>query len=105
MARKPPGQLGFNFEDEPEKPPVTLSYHAEAFPAEPPAPAARDFPPWHPVYVQWFNGLSLYGRTMEQIRLDKVTLRSEDAAYMKEFLEQRIKTNQAWINSEDSVPF
>jgi hypothetical protein len=101
MARKgKPGQLGFNFEAEPEAPiPAPFAPPVET-PLNP-----RDYPPWDSRYVQWFNSLSNYGRTLEQIRLDKITLRQDDAAWMKEFLEQRIKANQAWIDKEDNVPF
>lgn len=101
MGRKgKPGQLGFNFDEEPEAP-VTLPFSPEPEPSKNP----RDYPPWHPAYVAWFNQLSTYGRTLEQIRLDKITLKQDDSSWMKEFLQQRINTNQAWIDSQDNVPF
>jgi hypothetical protein len=101
MARKPQNQLALDFDGQPEAPPESLPFVSETvYEASP-----RDYPPWDPRYVRWFNGLSEYGRVLEQIRLDKIVLQSDTHSWMKEFFESRIKRNQAWLDRENNVPF
>jgi hypothetical protein len=98
MARREkPGQLGFNFEADPE-PPAPV-------PVEAPSITGRDFPPWHPIYVQWWQGLGLYGRIREQIRLDRIALREEDESLFRALYENRIRANQTWLDRENNIPF